>query len=124
MGYYSSYTLTVNVFETGEQVDGELFQKVAESIRYFPSSLNSVDDDGVFDDINESSAHGYSKWCDMEECLEEASVEYPDLVLTLDVEGEEQGDICRIFAHKGRSKNWAPEVTDLPAYDDFNWSTV
>jgi hypothetical protein len=104
MGYYSYYTLST---QNGSMEDDE---KIISELREENENANlCLTEDGYPEaDIT---------WYDHEEDLKEFSKKYPDLVLHLSVEGEENGDMSQKYFKNGKMQVCKAKI-DFDDYDE------
>jgi hypothetical protein len=81
------------------------------------------DEDDIFEEIEVISGYELDggvayqvKWYGHDEDMTEISKKHPDLLFTLDGEGEESGDIWRKYYKNGKSQYSKPEIK----FDDFD----
>jgi hypothetical protein len=86
MGYYTSYKLDVL------EGDPELIQQFIKSER---SAEFALEEDGTTREA--------MKWYDHEDDLEKFSLSHPEALFLLSGEGEETGDIWRLYVRGGKS---------------------
>jgi hypothetical protein len=93
MGYYTRYTLTVTPEDRTEQIRAA-FCVVSGYSHPFDNEC---------------------KWYDFDEHLVAVSCANPDVLITVDGEGEEQGDVWRAYARKGVVVTYRPGEWTLPS---------
>jgi hypothetical protein len=102
MGYMTNYVLDVI---KGQVVYSELADKLEEISGYgFDSQLEMYD----------------VKWYDHEKDMRKLSQLYPEIVFKLSGEGEESGDIWKMYFKNGKSQFCKAEVT----FDEFDESKL
>lgn len=88
MGYYTNYTLIV---------DNEDFENIIWLFREeYADAKYALDEDG--------SSSGETKWYSHKEELEKFSKGFPDVLFTLSGEGEETGDLWKLYVKNGKSQ--------------------
>lgn len=95
MGYYTTFTLGIQDKE----------KNTSENINRLHLALIEIDSDNkhVFDnDGTQVWSDGGIKWYEHSEDMEKVSKLLPDLVIQVDGEGEEVGDIWRSFWKNGK----------------------
>ena len=108
MGYYTSHELQTSLTNDIEQTKIIAnFHEVCENARY------AISDEGY---CNEPS-----KWRDPEDDLREFSKLYPEVLFTLIGDGEEQGDLWRLYVKNGKAQ-MATAVLTYPEYDESQMS--
>lgn len=95
MGYYTNYSISTNSAEHDE----EIIQEIVELSGY--------------DDTFENEC----KWYDHEENVQEISAKWPDVLITLEGEGEESGDLW-IKYFKGGKMQKCPAKVSYDEYDE------
>lgn len=104
MGYYSYYTLSTQngTMDDDEKIVSELREKNADA-------QVALGEDGYPD--------GHIKWYEHEEDLKEFSKKYPNLVLHLSVEGEENGDMSQKYFKNGKMQVCKAKI-EFDEYDE------
>lgn len=133
MGYYSRFTIETFpptpglwVYRDGAKpeldTDCEDEEEQIEAQEIYDEALEycCTDDAGWWD------SDDTMKWYDCHKHLLEASIEYPDIVIQLDREGESSGDIERAWYSNGSWVQWVPRM-DPPKFrpalvDSRYWS--
>lgn len=100
MGYYTNFTLEINV---SDETIIPQFREECDDASY------ALDDGG---DCSDSS-----KWYDCESDLKTFSVKHPEVLFTLSGEGEETGDLWILYVKNGKSQHCQAIIT-YPAFDE------
>jgi len=105
MGYYTRYTLTtINNSEYWQPEHDEAIKYISEQLEGY-----AINEDGTTSDS--------CKWYHHEDDMKKFSKKYPDIVFVLDGEGEDSGDIWRLYVKNGKIfKSFANIVFD--EYDE------
>lgn len=85
MGYYSNFELSV---------DNDDISIINDFVETCEGASYALNPDGSCQDV--------SKWYSADDDLKEFSKKYPDVLFTLDVKGEEAGDIWRLYVKNGK----------------------
>jgi hypothetical protein len=94
MGYYTDFDFSNN--------EPEVIQAI-ESVSGYGES-----ESGRYDDI---------KWYSWEDNIKAVSLQFPDKIIMISGEGEEQGDVWEAYARNGKLKILKAEVT-IPDFDE------
>jgi non-canonical (house-cleaning) NTP pyrophosphatase len=94
MGYYTDFDFSNN--------EADVIVAI-ESVSGYGESEN-----GTYSDI---------KWYSWEEHIKAVSFEFPDRIIMISGEGEEQGDVWEAYARNGKLKILKAEVT-IPKFDE------
>lgn len=101
MGYYTSYTLSV--------VEGGDEQQLIKEFREFSDGANyAIDEDG---DCQDSC-----KWYDSNSDLIKFSKTRPDAIFCLEGEGEESGDVWKLYVKAGHHQECRAKMV-FPEFD-------
>ena len=92
MGYYTNYTLSA---QNANGKESEIEERIKDISGYTGLSFDSI----------------YNcKWYNRFKDMEAVSKEFPDVTLSLEGDGEEQGDVWKAIFKDGKSKVVKPEV--------------
>lgn len=145
MGYYTEFRITVKESKTTKLTTEQVSKKVQELsqigdeaslleiskllgnkekpvIELIVDKLNEITD-YTFDNISDNeiiSNNGSIKWYDSIEDLTEVSKAFPDVLLQVDGEGEESGDIWRTYYKGGKSQCANAKIV----YEDYDESKL
>jgi hypothetical protein len=101
MGYYTSYTLSVDTKECSPGVhESDVihhFRSINEEAKYTLDAFGEPEDT--------------CKWYDHEKDLKDFSRFYPDAVFELKGEGEESGDMWKLYVKNGKSQRCNAIIT-------------
>ena len=101
MGYYTDYTITTDK-AIPEDFD-EKFEQITDYSIYDMELLNV-------------------KWYDHKDDMLKISKEYPDILFTVDGDGEDQGDVWREYYKNGRMQRVEPKVI-WPEFDEDKFAS-
>ena len=105
MGYYTDYTLSI--------IHGDDTPDLIAEFRYtYEGAMYALDECG---DPNNNC-----KWYDHNDDLTAFSESHPNAIFLLSGEGEESGDIWRLYVKNGKSINQRARMV----YDDFDLSDL
>lgn len=102
MGYYTNFDLSVN----------DSLNREIEIIKDFRT--NNENAEYAFDE--EGRCNSECKWYKHENELKEFSVKYPDTLFVLSGEGEDYGDLWRLYVKNGKSHRSKAEIV-FPDFD-------
>lgn len=114
MGYYTNFEITANTYEKtmlGEQFGYILDNKILTDLQNEVEKMNLPD--GY---IDEDRFSAYGKWYEWKDDMRLLSSKFPDLIFTIEGEGEESGDIWRAYVMNGALQFCAAKII----FDDFN----
>ena len=110
MGYYTTFTIKIkNKLEKEGHKIYDLKEAMLE-VNEEHKHVFDMSDDEIYSD-------GGVKWYDYYEDMVKLSKMFPDLVLQVDGEGEETGDIWRTFWKDGKYQE-AKRVVTIEEYDE------
>lgn len=98
MGYYTHYKLRIDPPQTLAFV-----QELKLHADAAPWVADTWARDGTF---IPNGGESTSQWRDEESEMRAASAAHPELLFTLDGNGEEQGDVWRSYYHAGKAQHW------------------
>lgn len=104
MGYYTSHTLSTDSVDNYEIIE----------------HLRSENDEAAYNIEADGQPNENGKWYYHEEHLREFSKKYPDVLFTLNGEGEESGDIWVEYYKNGLMQKSIAIIT----FDPFNESKL
>lgn len=104
MSYYSYYTFSV-------------MNGTAEDDERITAELRAENENAQLCMTEDGYPESHITWYEHEEDLKEFSKKYPDLVLHLSVEGEEQGDMSQKYFKNGKMQICRAEI-NFPDYDE------
>jgi len=107
MGYYTNFSISI---KQGQDYLGDLQNAIEKQSDY------TFDNDGT-----EIYSDGSIKWYEHSKDMENVSKLFPDLVLQVDGEGEESGDIWTTFWKDGKYQQ-AKRVVTVEDYDESKLS--
>ncbi len=103
MGYYTQFDIKVK--------EGEV------DIQSLQDTINEISNYSFDTDGNEIWSNGSYKWYDYAHDMEKVSKLFPDIVIQVDGNGEEFGDIWRTFWKNGKYQQ-AERVVTVEDYDE------
>ena len=122
MGNYTDYDLTLSVFKESNHICGHEYNssfcpecglKANMTIEDLEEHIKTKEFD--FYNFEESC-----KWYDAKDDVKEVSKKYPNIIFQLDGDGEESGDIWRIYFLNGKYQNCEIKTT----YEPFDVNKV
>jgi hypothetical protein len=108
MGYYTRYTTSVN-FE-GSDSDYNEYEKQYEAFLADHSEYWRMS----WGDVIEKSYNDTAKWYSHQDDLIKLSEKYPLILITLEGEGEESGDLWKTYYLNGKSQHTKAKITFEP----------
>jgi hypothetical protein len=106
MGYYTSHALTIL------EGDNSLIQKFREENE---EAFHAFDEDG--------NSEGITKWYDSDEDLINFSKKHPEALFMLEGDGEENGDLWKLYVQNGKFQRCGAKVT-FDEYDVTKMQTL
>ena len=96
MGYYTDFTIKIK----GEDEDEE------KKIQEYLENISGYGFDNYSKELNLNA-----KWYNWEDNMPDLSKTFPHVLFQIDGEGEESGDMWRVFYHKGAKEQIKVETT-------------
>lgn len=100
MGYYTRFKLSMFIYQ--DEKTSKKYNDVVEKIKEVSGYSNPFGEE--------------VKWYDWEEDMKKVSLQFSDIVLILEGEGEESGDIWRAYFKNGKYQYCPAEIT----FDEFD----
>lgn len=108
MGYYSKYNLSIPNQKVRDFEDIEAYLEIHKEESFADNILYFLRQGGVYSES--------TKWYENNEDMNKLSLIFPETLFQLDREGEESGDIERVYFQNGKYKSYQAKIV----FDEYN----